>query len=141
MYHPSLQHRYQSYLVRQTRTRREGSEPFVYSPAVLNGGERVDIDIGEQWPQSKKYAPLDYAQVTNNGVVDIEITINQQDTWFVPAGIITEIKGRPVHAFSVKNLHASSETAAGKIKVVVMRQPITLDQMARNPNIRPKDKG
>jgi hypothetical protein len=123
------------YRVRDERIKREGSEPFVHKIDTLTAGNSLMTAVENQFPKSRKYAPLDWLELTNNDAVDLELLINQTDSWSVPAGIIKTIADRPIHTYKVTNLDAGTDVTASKVRVTLKRQAITIDAWARGTRL------
>ena len=118
--------------VRQQRVLRYGSEYFTIKLPVITAGEFVVYDIGTSpaLNSAKKYKPLDFVEVTNNDVVDAEVSLDFQDTFLVPRGVIKTISERSFHSLKIKNISAS-DSSADKIILTLQRMPITSDTYIR----------
>jgi hypothetical protein len=118
--------------VRQQRVLQNGSEYFTIKlPSIAMGDFAIyDIDTSAELSAAKKYKPLDFIQITNNDVADIEVSLNFQDTFLVPKGVIKTISERPFYAIKIKNV-GSSDTTADKVVLTLQRMPITTDQYIR----------
>jgi len=119
------------YIIRQERIKREGSPYYSYTVGVVAAGDNVVLSPSQYFPESKKYAPLDWAEVVNNDVVDILVTVNGGDTIIVLAGTIRYIEGKPLHELRIKNNDGSTSTTDKKIRLTLQRQPLTMDKWIR----------
>jgi len=119
-------------IVRQQRVLQHGSEYFTIKPAAIAAGDFIvyDIDTSAELEKARKYKPLDFVEITNNDTVDIELTLNFQDTFLVPKGVIKTISERPFYSLKIKNI-GSAETTVDKIVLTLQRMPITTDQYIR----------
>lgn len=124
-----------TYLIRQERMKSEGSETFNWTVPATAAGATSVIETDTQFPRSRKYAPLNYCELVNNDSVDVELQINgSKIISYTPAGVITTIKG-PVRQVGIKNLDGAAVTTLNKIKVMVKREPLTIDEWAREKKI------
>ena len=118
--------------VRQQRVLREGSQYFSISLGVITAGDFViyDIDNSTELKEARKYKPLDFLEVINNDAVDIQVTLDFQDTFLIPKGTIKTISERSFYILKIKNIGTGDSTAA-KIVLTLQRMPITTDQYIR----------
>lgn len=118
--------------VRQQRVLQNGSEYFTIKLGAITAGDFVvyDIDNSSELSAARKYKPLDFVQVTNNDAVDVEISLDFQDTFLVPKGVIKTISEKSWYALKIKNIGSASSTA-DKIVLTLQRMPITTDQYIR----------
>jgi hypothetical protein len=119
-------------IVRQQRVLQYGSEYFTIKlPSISAGNFTIyDIDNSSELSAARKYKPLDYIQITNNDAVDIEVSLDFQDTFLIPKGVIKTISERSFYSFKIKNI-GSGATTADKIVLTLQRMPITTDQYIR----------
>jgi hypothetical protein len=119
-------------IVRQQRVLQNGSEYFTIKlPSIAAGDFAIyDIDNSTELKAATKYKPLDFVEITNNDVSDIEICLDFQDTFLVPKGVIKTISDRPFYCIKVKNI-GSGSTTADKVVLTLQRMPITTDQYIR----------
>lgn len=119
-------------IVRQQRVLQHGSEYFTIKPAAIDAGDFTiyDIDTSTELEAARKYKPLDFVEITNNDTVDIELTLNFQDTFLIPKGVIKTITERSFYSLKIKNI-GSAATTADKIVLTLQRMPITTDQYIR----------
>ena len=118
-------------IVREERIKREGSPYFTYTLPSISAGEYHSLVVGDDIPQSRKYLPLDFIEVTNNDSVSIEFQINEGDTFLVPAGVIKTVTERPIRRIRVKNKDTTTATIEGKIVLLLQAMPITTDKFVR----------
>ena len=119
-------------IVRQQRILQNGSEYFTIKPVSITAGDFAfyDIDSSPELSVARKYKPLDFVEITNNDIIDIEVCLNSQDTFLVPKGVIKTISERPIYTIKVKNIGSSNSTQ-DKIVLTLQRMPITNDQYIR----------
>lgn len=119
-------------LDRISRIKREGSPVYVWQPGVLATTATAVIEVNNQFPASRKYAPLDSLEIVNNEAAnDITVTINGGDARYCPAGTIRQIHGRGValHHIAVTN-DGGVNTTAGNIVLSLQKEPFTIDKWA-----------
>ena len=80
---------------------------------------------------AKKYEPLDFCEVQNNGLVDLTLIINGNMTLPVPAGTIRKVVNSALWQVGIRNDHAADSTVLNKVIVTLRREPWTIDQWAR----------
>lgn len=119
------------FTIRQERIKREGSPYYGYNVGVVAAAASVVLVPREYFPASRKYEPLDWAEIVNNDVVDILMCVNGEDTIIVLAGTIRYIEGQPLHQIRITNNDAATSTTANKIRVTVKREALTIDKWAR----------
>jgi hypothetical protein len=119
-----------TYLVRQERIKREGSPYYTWTVPVTATTATSSIHMQTQFPQARKYEPLDWLEIVNNEAVNnLTLTINQGDTFPSPAGTIRTIEGKALWSLAVKN-NGGVNTTLGNIIVTIRRQPMTIDKWA-----------
>lgn len=118
--------------VRQQKVLQYGSEYFTIKPGAISASDFniYDIDNSAELVNARKYKPLDFVEITNNDSVDIEVTLDFQDTFLIPKGVIKTISERSFYSLKVKNI-GSAATTEGKIVLTLQRMPITTDQYIR----------
>ena len=118
--------------VRQERILKSGSEYFTIALPVIAAGafQIYDIDTATELIAARKYKPLDFAEITNNDIVDVELSLDFLDTFLVPKGVIKTISERAFCILKVKNISAVDSTAS-KIYLTLQRLPITVDTYVR----------
>jgi len=117
---------------RKTRIDREGSPYFDLYPASIAAGisQNYDIDQYSELAESRKYAPLDYIQVINTDSVALELRLKSQ-RHYIPAGAIISLTDEAIWGFQLKNMDVATATTAGKIHIVLQRQPLSEDKAIR----------
>ncbi len=117
---------------RRERIKREGSKPFVWETPATAAAAASFINIGQQFPEARKYQPLDYIRVINNEPSnDIKVKINGEAVvHYVPAKTILELDNQSVWTVEIENKGAVI-TTAGKIIVSMEKQALTADALAR----------
>ena len=121
------------YLTRLERIKKEGSEYFPWIVPVTAAGAKSYINIGQQFPRSRKYEPLDWLEIVNNGAVDLTLILNGMGGEYlnVPAGTSRPVIGKALREVAVRNDHATNSTVLNKIIVTLRRQPKTIDMWAQ----------
>lgn len=127
----NIQRSQRTYLVRQERIKREGSQYYTYNVGVIAAAASAILVPRDYFPASKKYEPLDWVEIVNNDVVDILVCVNGEDTIIVLAGTIRYIEGQPLHQIRITNNDAATATTANKTRLSLQRQPLTIDKWAR----------
>lgn len=117
--------------VRTERIRKEGSPYYSYIPGAIAFGADDYIYLDTQFPQARKYSPLDWVEIANNDAVDVTITMNGGETLPVPAGVLRTIDGKALRTFNIHNDDGAVNSTPGKIVVTFQREPITTDKLAR----------
>lgn len=119
-------------LDRISRIKREGSPVYVWQVPVTATTATAVIEVNNQFPASRKYAPLDSLEIVNNEAAnDITVTINGGDARYCPAGTIRHIHGRGValHHIAVTN-DGGVNTTLGSIVLSLQKEPFTIDKWA-----------
>jgi len=121
------------YITRLERIRREGSQFFTWVAPVTAAGEISEIHLPQQFPESRKYQPLDWLEIVNNDAVDLTLILNGQggDYLNVPAATTRSVIGKSIWWVGVRNDDALNNSVLGAIVVTVRRQPMTADMAAR----------
>jgi len=128
----NVKQRQRTYLVRQERIKREGSQYFTYPPGIIAATETDVLIPSVYFPASKKYEPLDFVEIVNNDVVNLSIAVNGQDSFVCLAGTIRTIENMPLWEIRITNNDGLTNTVAGKITLTLQRQPLTMDKWIRN---------
>ena len=117
---------------RSARIRREGSPVYLWTPGVIAAAATVVIETRAQFPNSRKYEPLDSIEVVNNEVANnITLTINGGDARYIPAGTIRHIHGRGVALWHIAITNdGAGNTTAGLITVTLQKEPYTINKWA-----------
>lgn len=118
---------------RQRRIKREGSQPFVWIPGAIAASATSVIDPRQQFPASRKYEPLDSIEVVNNETAnDLTLTINGNDTYYIPAGTIRSVSGSGVALWHIAlTNNGGAVTTQGNIVATIQKQPYTIDKWSR----------
>lgn len=121
------------YLTRLERIQREGSPYETWQVPVTAAGVTSSIDIFTQFPRSRKYMPLDWLEVVNNGTVNVTLIVNGAGGDFlpVPAGTVRPVIKKSVTWIGVRNDDALNPTVLNLVTVTLRRQPITTDDVIR----------
>jgi len=120
-----------TWLIRQERIKKEGSEYFPWEPPVIAPGVITSIEIAHEFPRARKYAPLDFIEVANNDVVDITLIINNAEELPVHSGVIRTVDNAALWQIGIRNEDAATDTTLHLIKISLRRQPVTIDDWAR----------
>lgn len=119
-----------TYLVREERIKREGSPYYSWRVPVTATTASVEIHVPDQFPDSRKYSPLDFIEVVNNeNANDLTLTLNGNTTFLVPARTIRTISRKAIHNVRITN-DGGVNTTLGAIIVTLRRQPMTIDKWA-----------
>ena len=123
-----------TFLVREERVKREGSKYYPWEVPVTATTASQEIHIPDQFPDSRKYSPLDWLEVINNEAVnDLTLTINGNTTFLVPAGTMRTISRKALWNVRITN-NGGVNTTLGAIVVTVRKQPMTIDKWASRQN-------
>jgi len=119
-----------TYSIRQERIKREGSPYYTWQVPVTAPAAVSVIYANTQFPDSRKYAPLDWIEIVNNDVQNLTLTINNGDAFSVPAGTIRTIDNIALHQIAVTN-NGGANTILNSITVTIQKQPLTMDRWIR----------
>lgn len=121
-------------LSRIDRIKREGSPRYVWQVPVTATTATASIEIGAQFPASRKYQPLDSLELVNNETAnDLTLTINGGDTYYCPAGTIRTVRGRGVGLWHIAITNDGAvNTTLGSIMVSLQKEAMTIDRWAGN---------
>lgn len=121
-----------SYLVRTERIKREGSPYYTWEMPATGPGATAVIYVPDQFTESRKYQPLDWIEVVNNeSAIDLTLTINNGDSFKVPAGTIRTISNTALWHVALTNDHATATTTLHDVVVTMQKQALTIDKWAR----------
>lgn len=120
---------------RSERIKREGSPWYLYLLPVMAAGVAVTINPHLFFPESRKYQPLDFVEIVNNGVATpITIVINGPagDSHYIPAGVIRTISGKGVALWQVEiTNNGLGATVLGLIRLNFKKEAMTIDRWAQ----------
>lgn len=117
--------------IRQERIKKEGSPYYTYALPATAAAASVSIAMDSEFPDSLKYSPLDFCEITNNeGSNDLTVVINGTTSFSVPAGTIKTIKNMAFWHVRITN-DGALITTLGKVNLVFQRQPLTIDDYVR----------
>lgn len=120
-----------TYTVRQERIKREGSRYYVWEVPATAAAASAVIYVPSQFPDSRKYEPLDWLEIVNNEAAnDLTVTINGRDSFKCPAGTIRTISNTALLHIQVTN-DGAAITTLHDIVLTMRREPLTIDQWAR----------
>jgi len=119
------------FTVRQERIKREGSPYYTWKVPVTAASATSVMNPESQFPEARKYFPLDWLEIANNDAVDLTLVINSAESIPVPAGTIRTIDNLAVRFMAVTNDDPAAPSTLGKIIVTLQRQPLTIDKWAR----------
>jgi len=126
-----IERRKGTYTVRQERIKREGSQYYTWQFPVTAAGATSVIYVPDQFPDSKKYQPLDWLEIVNNEPTnDLTLVINNNDSFKVPAKTIRRIDNIALWHLAVTN-DGGANTTLGAIIITLQKQPLTIDQWVR----------
>lgn len=120
-------------LNRRKRADKYGS-PYCHLqlPAIAAGVTKIyEIDTDSELAGWLKYAPLDFLEITNNDDVDLQLTFDQQQKFYIPSGSIKAFDRKYWRRFEVKNLDAATTSTLGKVVIIVQKMALTQDEMLR----------
>lgn len=118
---------------RMERIKREGSQPYVYPAGVIAAGADEAIHVPTQFPDSRKYEPLDWIEIVNNETsIDIIVTINGGDAYIVPAKSIRKVSNTALWHINIHNNHGANATTAGRVRLTLQKEPLTMDKWIRS---------
>lgn len=118
---------------RDKRILREGSPTYTWTPGSIAASARLAIYLDTEFPDSRKYAPLDKVEIINNDAVDLDIIINASETWHCPAGTIRKIEGGiGIRHCEIFNLDAATATTQYKVVLRFQRAPASADKYYQN---------
>ena len=123
--------RSKTWLTRQERIKKEGSDYYSWNTPVTAPGAITTIEIAHQFPEARKYQPLDWIEVHNTDVVDVSLIINVGTVLPVSASSLRTVDNHALWQVGIRNDHATISTTLNKIKVSLRRQPMTIDEWAR----------
>ena len=118
--------------IRLERIKREGSPNYNYALPLTAPAAIVTLHIPGQFPESRKYQPLDSIEIVNNEPANpLNITINNRDTYYCPAGAIRTIHGRGIALWqlSIENLGVGN-TTLGLVQITMKKEAMTVDKWA-----------
>jgi len=115
---------------RALRIRKEGSPYYRWSPGIIVAAANAYAWLDTQFPDSKKYAPLDWYEIVNNSTKNLTITINGNQQHLVPASTSRKDDLTAIRSFNIHN-DAAANTADGEVIVTFARQPLTQDKALR----------
>lgn len=115
------------------RIKREGSPAYVWTVPVTAPTATSVIHVPTQFPESRKYEPLDSLEIVNNEASnDITVVINGSDSRYVPAGTIRTIHGTGVAVWHIAvTNNGAGNTTLGKVILTVQKEPMTIDKWAQ----------
>lgn len=117
---------------RLERIKREGSPNYEYPMPATAAGAVDTMNPPIQFPDSRKYQPLDSIEIVNNEVANpITVTINQHDAYYCPAGTIRIIHGKGIALWSVDTTNnGAAITTLGLIHMTLKKEAMTIDKWA-----------
>ena len=122
-------------LTRLRRVMREGSPRYHYDVPVIVAAAFVEFNCSQQFPLSRKYAPLDSMLVINTDAVDIAVLLNGAggDNFIVPAHTIRNIT--PADCAVIGNVRITNNGGVASIvnliDIDIWREAETVDSLAR----------
>lgn len=120
------------WFVRQERIKREGSPYYTWTVPVTVAGARSAINIEQQFPQAKKYEPLDWLEIINNDTVVVTLILDSADTLRIINGTIRISTEKAFRHLAIRNEDAVTSTTLDKIIVTLRREPLTSDKWVRS---------
>ncbi len=121
-------------LTRRDQIAIEGSPPFEWdNPQILANATwslNLENDGITYGTQIQKYLPLDFVEVLNDQVEDLNLVINDTLTYRVLGNSVRTVTGRRITAVKLVNQSANT-IAAAAFKVIVERTPLSSDEATR----------
>lgn len=118
-------------IIRQERIKREGSPYYTWQVPATAATTTSVIHVPTQFHDSRKYEPLDWIEIVNNEASnDLTVTINNGDSFVVPASTIRTISNIALWHIAVTN-NGAAITTLNKITVTLQKEPLTIDKWAR----------
>ena len=131
----NIQRRKGVIISRAERIKREGSPWYPYLLPVTAAGAAVPLHIPGLFPDSRKYEPLDFVEIVNNGIatpLTVQINGPAGDIHYIPAGVIRTISGGGVALWQlvITNLGVGA-TVLGLIRFNFKKEAMTIDKWAQ----------
>jgi len=117
---------------RLERVKREGSPNYQYILPATAAAAVVIINVSNQFPDSRKYHPLDSLEIVNNEPNnDLLITINGLDAYYCPAGTIRTIHGKGIALWQVSITNQGAGiTTLNLVRLTMKKEAMTIDKWA-----------
>jgi len=117
---------------RLERIKREGSPYYTWTVPVTAASATAVIYVPTQFPDGRKYEPLDWLEIVNNeSANNLTLVINNGDSFKIPASSIRTINNKALWHLAVTN-DGLVNTTLKEIVVTIRREPVTIDKWARN---------
>jgi len=117
--------------IREKRVLKYGSPYYNYSCATIAASAYLAIMVTDFSLEAQKYLPMDNLEITNISPVNIDICLDDGDTFIVPHGTIKTITDKPFRRLRVHNRDAVSATGADLVLLQIQKLPITTDTYIR----------
>lgn len=116
---------------RMHRRLQDGSPVFTHDCGIIaaNGAEYLHLQT--DIPATRRYEPLDWLEVVNNSTEDLQVDLNGNENFQVPAATIRTIRDTAIWSVTINNLDAVNATAAGEIVLTMQRTPASWDKVLR----------
>ncbi len=118
-------------LERRQVARSQGSPTFSWAVPATAAGAQSQIEIQTYFPALRKYGAPDFIEIVNNDVTDVTLTINNDETWTVPAGTIRRETLPAIRQLGVTNNDTVVATTLNKIIVKVSVSPVSIDDIVQ----------
>jgi len=132
----NIQRRKGTFVSRLERIKREGSPWYPYQLPVTAPAAVVQINISQLFPDSRKYEPLDFVEIVNNGVatpITIILNGNAGDAFYIPAGTIRTISGQGIALWQLDiTNNGVGATVLGLIRFNFKKEAMTIDRWSQN---------
>lgn len=117
---------------RLERIKREGSPYYPYNLPITAAGAVQQIHIPTLFPESRKYQPLDYVEIVNNGpATPITVLINKEDTFYCPPGTQRTIHGKGIALWELLiTNNGVGATVLGLIRFSFKKEAMTINKWA-----------
>lgn len=120
------------FISRLERIKREGSPDYHYNLPVTIPAAVDQIHLPTQFPESRKYQPLDSMEIVNNEAANaINVQVNGQDNFYCPAGTIRTVHGKGIALWQIWTTNLGvANTTLGLIRFTFKKEAMTIDKWA-----------
>jgi hypothetical protein len=109
---------------------RRGSPLFPEFHGAIVAAAVVLREVALQFPQARKYEPLDTMTITNNSDESLTLTMNSEEVALIPARTTVKVSDRPIYTYTLTNISAT-DTSADEVHVLLQAAPLSADKLAR----------
>ncbi len=108
-----------------------GSDIYPWEPGIIGIAGQDFCSLATEFPEALRFMPMDWAQITNQSSVDIEMFLNNGYPQKIPAGTMKIITECATIRDCLLINRGTSATASGEIRVDFMRRPMNADKLAK----------